>query len=109
MSGGVEYPDDEQVINKLMAENRHLYEANGVSDYANETKSMAQNAVNLWKRATSTKLGLAISIVVLIIAVLICVLVIMGFGNMLSGDNPFGIVKVVIMLGLLVGTYFLLM
>jgi ABC-type uncharacterized transport system fused permease/ATPase subunit len=109
MSGNLEYPDDEHVINKLMTENRHLYEVNGVSDYANETKSMAQNAANFWKKATSTKLGLAISIVLLIIVIMICTLIIMGFGNMLSADNPFGIVKVVIMLGLLVGTYFLLM
>lgn len=104
----VEYSDDEHVIDKLMAENKNLYDNNGVADYANDTKSMAQNAIQIWKWATSTKLGLAISIILIIIAIMICVLVVMGFGNMLGNGNPLGIVKVVIMLGLLVGTYFLL-
>jgi hypothetical protein len=103
-----QYPNDDATIERMVQENRSLWDENGVLDYAKEGKSAVEKSMALWKKATSTKIGMALSIIVLIVIVFTMIFFIMGFGVLLSDGNPIGIVKVVLIVGVIVGTLFLL-
>jgi hypothetical protein len=101
------YPDSQKDENDYIKKREHLINNNGLSDYATSGKNTVQKAHGFYRKATSTALGKAVTIISLIILFFCIMILILGFSALLGSGNPIGIVKLFVLFIAIVGLYFL--